>query len=243
MWINTRVEFKWDGTQYAEVACEGYEYSGEIAQCQEGPFPEWDQYEYSGNPLGALLGSLGLTEGQAGLLGDDFYDNLSKMFPDIPRKTIEQFIMQPQMDRYETLLGQLREQRAQEQAFLSEEYRYRGDELQRQIDAQEAQLGFVETGYDITTADIADRKQEEVDRLGITTDALDRRLIEEADRLGITKDELERQKYAVGEELRITEADISKRETEAKNAAQNTRDELAEQLDDAKSRYGEESPQ
>ena len=75
MWINTKVEFKWDGTQYAEVACEGYEYSGEIAQCQEGPFPEWDRY--TGNPLSDLLGGLGLTEGQAGLLGDDFYDNLS----------------------------------------------------------------------------------------------------------------------------------------------------------------------
>ena len=259
MWINTRVEFQWDGTQYAEVACEGYEYSGEIAQCQEGPFPEWSQYE--GNPLADLLGSLGLTEGQAGLLGDDFYDNLSEMFPDIPRETIEQFIMQPQMDRYDTLLGQLREQRAQEQAFLSEEYGYRGAELERQIAAQEEQLGFVGERYTLTTEDIDKRKQEQADQLGITTDELNRRLKEEADRLGISQDAYDRQMIEqqnrlglaetdiarrvteAGEEKRITEADITKREAEAKAATKNTRDELAEQLADAESRYGLGSPQ
>ena len=34
MWINTKVEFEWDGNQYVETACEGYEYSGEVAECQ-----------------------------------------------------------------------------------------------------------------------------------------------------------------------------------------------------------------
>ena len=241
MWINTRVEFQWDGTQYAEVACEGYEYSGEIAQCQEGPFPEWQQY--TGDPLSDLLNTLGLTEGQRGLLGDDFYDNLAKMFPDIPRETIEQFVMQPQMGRYETLLGQLRDQRAQEQAFLSEEYGYRGDELQRQIDAQEAQLGFVGERYTLATADIDARKKEEADRLGITTEDLDRRLDEEATQLGITQEALERQKYEAGEELRITEDDITKREAEATEQAKLARDELAEQLADAEAQYGTGSPQ
>jgi len=262
MWINTKVEFQWDGTQYAEVACEGYEYSGEIAQCQFSGFDWMSGFDPTGGfdyqkmfqesilaqqqqqaRYDELISGLGLTEQQQGLFGDDFYANLSEMFPGIPRETIEQFIMQPQMGRYETLLQQLQAQKEQEQAFLSEEYGYRGAELERQIAAQEAQRGFVETGYDITTADIDKRKKEEADRLGITTAALDRRLIEEADRLKITKDELERQKYAVGEELRITESDITAREQEAKDQTKLARDELGEQLADAEAQYGTDSPQ
>ena len=33
MWINTKAEFEWDGEKYVETSCEGYEYSGEVAEC------------------------------------------------------------------------------------------------------------------------------------------------------------------------------------------------------------------
>ena len=107
MWINTKVEFKWDGTQYAEVACEGYEYSGEIAQCQFSGFDWMSGFDPTGGfdyetmfkesilqqqqqqgRYDELISGLGLTEEQQGLFGEDFYGNLAEMFPGIPRETI-----------------------------------------------------------------------------------------------------------------------------------------------------------
>jgi len=37
MWINTKVEFEWDGEKYVEVHSEGYEYSGDIDYAQVIP--------------------------------------------------------------------------------------------------------------------------------------------------------------------------------------------------------------
>tara|TARA_Y100000590_G_scaffold337649_1_gene384667 strand:- start:5844 stop:7058 length:1215 start_codon:yes stop_codon:yes gene_type:complete len=37
MWINTKVEFEWDGEQYVEVHSEGYEYGGDIDYAQVIP--------------------------------------------------------------------------------------------------------------------------------------------------------------------------------------------------------------
>ena len=33
MWINTKVELYWDGSQYVEKYCEGFQYDGDIALC------------------------------------------------------------------------------------------------------------------------------------------------------------------------------------------------------------------
>ena len=32
-WINTKVEFEWDGTQYVETSADGYWYEGDMGFC------------------------------------------------------------------------------------------------------------------------------------------------------------------------------------------------------------------
>ena len=39
-WINTRVEFEWDGTQYIETSAKGYWYEGELALAGPNDPPE-----------------------------------------------------------------------------------------------------------------------------------------------------------------------------------------------------------
>ena len=52
MWINTKAEFEWDGEKYVETSCEGYEYSGEVAECfmnmDEGVATATDDSAWSG---------------------------------------------------------------------------------------------------------------------------------------------------------------------------------------------------
>jgi hypothetical protein len=38
-WINTRVEYQWDGEGYAEVSCDGYWHEGSIADCKKNSTP------------------------------------------------------------------------------------------------------------------------------------------------------------------------------------------------------------
>ena len=45
-WINTKVEFIWDGSQYVEQSAEGYWYDGEMALCYTVTNNPWtSQYE------------------------------------------------------------------------------------------------------------------------------------------------------------------------------------------------------
>tara|TARA_R100001244_G_scaffold129750_1_gene101397 strand:+ start:44 stop:364 length:321 start_codon:yes stop_codon:yes gene_type:complete len=60
-WINTKVEFGWDGSQYTEQYSEGYWYDGEMALCNmqssgEIKFSDvWrEHYETSGTPTSTI---------------------------------------------------------------------------------------------------------------------------------------------------------------------------------------------
>ena len=45
-WINTKVEFVWDGTQYVEQSSEGYWYDGEMALCDSWASMSGTKYGY-----------------------------------------------------------------------------------------------------------------------------------------------------------------------------------------------------
>ena len=183
-------------------------------QSELGPW--WDRGQSS---IQNLISSLGLTSDQAGLFGDDFYSALSEMFPDIPKETLEQFIIAPQMQQYDTLIGQLQAQRQQQGQFLTEEYDYRGDELQRQIDLQNAQKGFLGEAIGFTETDIEARKKEAAEALKVTEADIVAREQEAASQLKITQDGLADQLKTAEDQYGVNSPQYKQLQTQYDNAA------------------------
>ena len=174
----------------------------------------------------SLLANLGLSQGQTSLFGgENFYGNLAGLFPGVSRAAMEQFVPEFQQQRYDNLLRALQEQEAAQRGFVADEYT------------------LLSEGLGVREGDIASRQSEALEQLRITEDDIERRVTEATAGKTLTEDEIEATRARVLSEYGITEDDIRERKDEADLATRIQTEELAQKLDQAKARYGAESPE